>query len=197
MMRERRTRTEGFTLVELLVALAILALLSLMGYRAVAALSDSEARLAEESDRWRTLDGFFTRLEMDAREAVPRDVRVGNAIEAAWYGGVDGDGNAMLRLSRAGPEFALEAGSGGQRIAYVLARNEIQVLYWPALDTPPGAAPERYSLVPNVQTFALAFLDQAGAWRAGWDARGELPRGMRATVQLASGERIERYFALH
>ncbi|HZQ62750.1 MAG TPA: prepilin-type N-terminal cleavage/methylation domain-containing protein, partial [Casimicrobiaceae bacterium] len=86
----------GFTLVELLIALTILSLLSVLGYRAVAALSATEARLATEAEQWRTLDRLFSRLEGDCREAVARDVRNGDAIEPAWLGTIDGDGNAVL-----------------------------------------------------------------------------------------------------
>ena len=55
----------GFTLLEVLIAIAIVALISVLGYRALAALSDSETKLAAEATRWRTLDLFFARLEGD------------------------------------------------------------------------------------------------------------------------------------
>ena len=108
----------GFTLIELLIALAILAVVSTLAYRAVASLTDSEAKLAAEGLYWRNLDAFFARLEADARGAVGRDVRTGARTEAAWIGSVTGAGDAELRFSRAGPEFAMESGSGGQRIGY-------------------------------------------------------------------------------
>jgi general secretion pathway protein J len=65
-------RRAGFTLVELLVALAILALVSVLAYRAVAALTTSEAQLSAEALKWRNLDGLFARLEADMRVALPR-----------------------------------------------------------------------------------------------------------------------------
>jgi hypothetical protein len=36
---------------------------STLAYRAVASLTDSEAKLAAEGVYWRNLDGFFARLE--------------------------------------------------------------------------------------------------------------------------------------
>ena len=120
--------TRGFTLIELLIALAILALVSTLAYRAVASLTDSEAQLAAEGVYWRNLDAFFGRLEADARAAVGRDARTGGRSEAAWIGSVDGGGDADLRFSRAGPEFTVEAGSGGQRIGYRLRNGAIEVL---------------------------------------------------------------------
>ncbi|HSS70418.1 MAG TPA: prepilin-type N-terminal cleavage/methylation domain-containing protein, partial [Casimicrobiaceae bacterium] len=68
----------GFTLVEVLLALVILAVIAVLGYRAVAALSESETRLSAEAARWRTLDLFFARLEGDLRQAMPRPARLGD-----------------------------------------------------------------------------------------------------------------------
>ena len=61
----------------MLIAIAIVAVIAVLGYRALAALSDAETRLAAEATRWRTLDLFFARLEGDMRQAVPRYARSG------------------------------------------------------------------------------------------------------------------------
>ena len=135
-----RNRGCRFTLIELLIALAILALVAGLGYRALASLTDSESKLAAEGAHWRNLDAMFARLEADARGALPRDVRTDAGTEPAWIGRVDNAGDAEMRFSRAGPEFTLESGSGGQRIGYRLRNGAIEVLYWPYLDQPASVA---------------------------------------------------------
>jgi len=79
-----RRGARGFTLVEVLVALAILAITAALAYRGTAALVDGEVRLTAEAARWRTLDAVFARLEADLRQAQPRAVRAGAAREPAW-----------------------------------------------------------------------------------------------------------------
>ena len=91
-------RRSGFTLLEVLIAIAIVALLALMGYRALSALSESESRLSAEATKWRTLDLFFARLEADLREAVPRPARSDAAREPAWLAAADATGNGALRV---------------------------------------------------------------------------------------------------
>ena len=134
----RGSHHAGFTLIELLVALSILAMLSLLGYRAVVSLTDAEVRLTAETAHWRALDTLFMRLEADLRQAQPRGVRGAAGVEPAWVVVPDRDGSAELRFSRAGPEFALEPASAGQRIGYRLRDGSVEVLYWPSLDAAPA-----------------------------------------------------------
>jgi general secretion pathway protein J len=191
-------RRSGFTLVELMIALAILALVAVLGYRALASLADSEAQLTAEAQHWRDLDALFTRIEADMRDALPRDVRTDGGTEPAWVGVVDGVGNADLRFSRAGPEFAVEPGSAGQRIGYRLRNGAVEVLYWPRLDQPSSAAPKAYALATGIGAFRVEYLDARGSWRERWPSPREsaVPRAVRVSLTFASGEEIERWLAL-
>lgn len=198
MSASRAPKRSGFTLLEVLIAIAIVALLALMGYRAVAALSESESRLSTEAARWRTLDLFFARLEADLREAVPRTARSGAVREPAWLAGVDAAGNGALAFSRAGPDFAIDPGSAGQRIEYRLRNGSVEVLYWPGYDRSRDSEPAAYALLAGVMQFRLSYLTATGRWVNTWPLAGEadLPRATRVAVMLASGEEIERWLAL-
>jgi general secretion pathway protein J len=193
-----RRRIGGFTLIEIVIALAIMALLALLGYRAVASLSDSEARLSAEAQRWRALDTLFARLEADVRQAVPRAVRNGVGTEPAWVGAADAIGNGELRFSRAGSDFVAEPGVAGQRLGYRLRDGRIEVLYWAHYDEPATVAPDVYPLVGGVAQLRLAYLDDRDNWRDRWPALADapIPRALRIDVVLASGETIERLLAL-
>ena len=189
---------QGFTLIELLIALAILALVAILGYRAVSSLTDTEARLATESDRWRGLDSLFARLESDMRAVQPREVRVGGSTEPAWSAGTDAMGNAEFRLSRAGPEFVLEPGSAGQRIGYRLRNGAVEVLYWPHFDMPADVAPIAYALADGIARFDIGYLDGRGGWHDRWPLFGEsaVPRAVRIVLTLDDGATVERWITL-
>jgi general secretion pathway protein J len=194
-----RKCVRGFTLLEVLIAVAIVAIIAVLGYRALAALSESEVRLSDEASRWRVLDLFFARMEGDFREAIPRSARRGSVREPAWLGQIgDNAGNAVLSFSRSGPEFTVEPGSAGQRLMYRLRDGNIEVGYWGGYDRPEGASAEAYTLLTNVAQFRLSYLARNGVWVDTWPLSGdaELPRAVRVDLTLTSGEAIERWLSL-
>jgi general secretion pathway protein J len=194
-----QSRQTGFTLIEVLLALAIFGVISVLAYRATATLTAGEAELSAEAQRWRTLEGLFARLESDVRQAVPRASRAGSRIEPAWLGmPADSGGNAALVFTRAGVELADDPGVAGQRIGYRLRGHAVEIAYWPRLDNASDAAPAVYALADGITKFHIEYLSQGGGWRDRWPLEGEsdLPRAMRVEVILDSGEAIERWFAL-
>jgi len=66
-------RARGFTLVEVLVALSILAVLAVLGWRGLDAVLGNEARARARFDRW---DGVELALRQLARDPSPQAYRV-------------------------------------------------------------------------------------------------------------------------
>jgi general secretion pathway protein J len=195
----RADPNRGFTLVEALVAIAILALVALLAWRATAAMTDGEERLSVESTRWQRLDALLARFEADLREAIPRPVRHGVQVEPAWLAAPDDSaGNTSLTFTRAGPDALDEPGSGGQRVGYRLRDGRIEVLYWQRLDNPPTATPASYALVDGVARFRVLQLTADDRWTDRWPLPGAtpIPRGVRIEIGLADGSVIERWLAL-
>jgi general secretion pathway protein J len=197
-MTRAAKRWRGFTLIEVLVALLLVAITAALAWRGTAALVDGEVRLSAEAQRWRTLDLAFARLEADLRQAQPRTIRVGTTSEPAWLAAPEPNGSSAIVFSRAGPEFAPEAGMAGQRVGYRVRSGSLEVVYWPGLDREPAVAPSSWPLVDEVAQFRVDHLTGEGGWLAHWPRFGEapLPRAVRITLTLASGETIERWFAL-
>jgi general secretion pathway protein J len=194
------TRSRGFTLVEILVALALLALVAVLAYRGVASLVDGETRLADEAQRWRALDAALARMEADIRQAIPRAVDAGTTREPAWIAALESHGASAIAFSRAGAEFDAEPGIAGQRIGYRLRSGTLEVVYWPGLDRARAgdAGAQAWPLVDGVAQLRIDHLGERGAWLPSWPQPGEgaLPRALRVTLTLASGEAVERWFAL-
>jgi general secretion pathway protein J len=189
----------GFTLIEALVAIAVLALVALLAWRATAALSDGEARLGAESARWQQLDALLSRIEADLRAAVPRRARHGTTIEAAWsIAPEDAAGDTLLLFTRAGPDAIGEPGIGGQRIGYRLREGRVETLLWPRIDNPASTEPVAYALADGIARFRVTAIAQDLRWSDRWPYAGapNIPRGVRVELVLADGTRVERWLAL-
>jgi general secretion pathway protein J len=198
-MNAGQAHRSGFTLIEVLLALAIFGVVAVLAYRGTAALTDGETQLSAAAHRWQTLEALFARFEADIRQAVPRGARNGATIEPPWLAlATDGAGNAALVFSRAGTEFADDPGRAGQRIGYRLRGSTVEIAYWPRLDNAADAKPAVYTLVDGVAGFRIDYLTRAGQWRDRWPLQDEadLPRAVRVHLTLDSGEAIERWFVL-
>lgn len=70
----RRQRTPaGFTLIEMVIAITILAIIALISYRSLDGIIRGQHRLAESLEETRAIDRLFEQLDMDFGEAVRDD----------------------------------------------------------------------------------------------------------------------------
>jgi general secretion pathway protein J len=192
-----RAGTRGFTLIEVMTALLVLSLLSLMSYRGLSAVLDAREHVKHETDKWRRVEAFFARFERDVQLAAPRPVRSASGTAPAWLGQVVATPDARLEFSR----FAATEGvDTARRVAYRLNdKQEIELWLWPGLDVAPGTLPARYPVLAGVKIFELQYLNPALVWVDAWPtspADPPLPQAVRLRIVLASSEEIVRVFAL-
>ena len=191
-----RVRRGGFTLVEVLTAIAMLALLGLMSYRGLHAVLETQERVARETDKWRSVTAFLSRFERDIQLAAARPVRAGNAALPAFVAREHGGVERTLEFSRVPSADA----DTPRRVAYSYnGGGSITLMLWPSLDTATQAPLERHEVLGSVSRLELHYLDTDLAWRSVWPAAPDsapLPLAVRVRIVLTSGEDIVRVFAL-
>jgi general secretion pathway protein J len=195
-----RTRTRGFTLVEVLVALFVLTIISVAAFRGLSAVMNARDAVTQETRKWQGLMFLFSRMELDIALAIPRPVRnPAGQTEPEWIGHevplTPDDG--QLILTRAGAQDVEGAQAGPQRIGYRLDQGTLYLLRWTALDQPPDAEPVRYALLQNVSAFHLRYLDADGAWSEQWPLPGRtggIPAAVEVSITLEGEQPITRLF---
>ncbi len=195
----------GFTLLELLVAMAVLAILGTLSFRGLGSVLDAEARTEAESRRWSDLALLSGQLSEDIEMTVERTVRDGGGrvAPALLLRGAPGDaadtGDGQLVLTRLGRGEGAVTQSAPRRVGYRLRGGTLEYLVWSAPDGAPGVAPTAHPVLDNVADLQMQALDNDGRWTSAWpEARGAtaLPRAIMVKIVLAGGEQITRVLAL-
>jgi type II secretion system protein J len=188
----RRPGYGGFTLIEVLTAVAILSVLGLMSYRGLHAVLDVQEHVARETEKWRSVSAFVARFERDVQLAAERPVRTAATRLPAFVA----DERGTLEFSRAASsEFDTP-----RRVAYSYDGNgAVALMLWPGLDTATQAPLERHRVLTDVSRLELHYLGADLAWTSAWPARADspaLPLAVRLRIVLSGGEEIVRVFAL-
>jgi len=181
-MSAKATRQRGFTLIELMSAMLILALLAVMSFRGLGAVLDARDQVRQETEKWKRVAALFSRFQHDVQLSLPRPLR---------------SAPGRLEFSRFATAEGIDA---PRRVAYRLNENrEIELWLWPGLDVAPNAQPARYTVLSAVAQFELQYLDARLAWVDAWPGSERdppLPQAVRVRIVLESGEDLVRVFAL-
>lgn len=166
----------GFTLVEVLVASVILAILGVMGHRGVAEARLAVDRAREHMTRVREVQRAVTLLTADFRQLAPRPVRqlVGDGYRPALFR--DPNGLDLAELSRAGwPNTAGTPRGSVQRVVYLLEDQVLVRRHWNVTDATLANEPLSRKLLTGVERVELRYLDPDGEWQTQWPAEGMRP----------------------
>lgn len=207
-------RARGFTLIEVLVASALTALIGVIAYGFLSTALDAQASQQTQADRLNEINLFFVALARDARQAVDRPIRDEfGETQPAVLGGPGTE--YLLSLTRGGwynPRAV--ARSSLQRVAYGLnEEQEIERVAWHMLDRASEQNVYKAVVLSAVEEIYFRFLarddvrvdpdDVGKEWRESWpqDLFGNpgaepLPVAIEVTLTLKDLGEVRRIFAL-
>ncbi|MGY6554881.1 MAG: type II secretion system minor pseudopilin GspJ [Wenzhouxiangella sp.] len=186
----------GFTLIEVLIAVTVFAVLAAAAYVSLNALSDAAFTQRQRSAELAELQRGLARLDADLRQLASRPVRsAAGDLEPALLG--DGAGLTATRAGWANPQA--QRRSDLQRFAWQLSGEGLTRISWPVTDRTAAVAPFQELVLSEIEDLEFAFMNQAGVWVERWPeeaAPGALPRAVRYRLDSVRFGAIERIVVL-
>lgn len=188
-------RFSGFTLLELLVAVAIFGVMAALAYgglRGVLAAREETGAVAERLGDLQLAVSLMTR---DLQQAVPRPIRGAHGDVAGALLGTP----RTVELTRAGhanPTAARRATL--QRVRWSVADGTLTRWSWPVLDRMPSTLPAERQLLDGVRVLRLRYHFRGG-WHDSWPPRRfqgmppeAVPRAVEFSAELADWGTVTR-----
>lgn len=196
----RLRRPHGFTLVEMLVALALVSLMSLAMLQAYRFAQRTLQQTTRVDADMREIAGAQRLLRRLIEQAYPFEPVPGSNEKPGAARGFTGEATQLTlsapSLARAGAvglyRYTLAEKDGALEVAWGLDRNGNGV----ASDAP---AIRHEALLDGVKTVAIDYLELVRLdngqfeplWRESWTGRNQLPALVRVRVTFAAGDRRE------
>jgi len=176
-----RSRESAFTLIEVLVAVAIFGILAALAYGALGSTVSSAEMLTVRMERLAAIQRTVRYLVDDFMQLAPRPVRdeLGDNLVPTLR--TDFETNYALELTRGGWNNPAGLPRGTlQRVAYRLEDGELVRYYWPVLDRTLSNEPVAHALLDGVANVEFRFMQENGEWTDDWPPANRAgPLGLR------------------
>ncbi|GEM75864.1 type II secretion system minor pseudopilin GspJ [Vibrio sagamiensis] len=191
--------TQGFTLIEVLVSIAIFATMSMAAYQVVSQVQQSNQVSLEKTQRLNELQRALVMMDNDFRQMATRTTRTNGEKPAEkllfWSDNLlnsDAKGIMFTRTGWHNPQQQFPRGEV-TKVGYRLKGESLQRIWWRYPDTPVGQTPVVTPLLSQVDEWDMRFYD-GNSWKETWDEKGTLPSAIKMVLKLQDYGEISRTY---
>jgi general secretion pathway protein J len=190
----------GFTLIEIVVALGVFALVGVMASSGLNAILQWQGNLEDKSKQIKSIQLTLKYLEKDINRAIARPIRDQYGDRQPAF---SSDGESIMSLTYSGwrnPAGLLR--SHLQRVAYEYDENKLKRYSWNRLDGAISEDGREAILLNDVEELKIEFLNTTNTWVERWpplNTAGNsvgLPRAVSISFDAQPLGKITRIFTL-
>jgi general secretion pathway protein J len=163
------SRNRGFTLLEVLVALFIAAIMFAIGYSALNQGLNGHESLKSHQARLTEVQTAVRMIEQDLVQLAPRPIRA--PIGYSWLPALAGSPGSqpLATFTRGGWNNPTGLQRPGlQRVAYFLENGTLRREYWNVLDPTQADTTFKRDLLTHVKSVTLRYMDFSHQWQTQW-----------------------------
>ena len=197
-LNRHRHGYDGFTLLEVLVAMSIFAVIGLGANQMLRTIIDTHEVIQSNNQAINSMVRVFSMMDRDFSQIVPRQVRdeYGEPLQPL----IVGTGKFYIEFSRTGwNNPAQRQRSILQRVAYQLDDGKLSRHFWLVLDRAEDSEAIAQDLLQDVESFRINLLDEEGEGTDVWPDFGSemvMPLAIEVILETKMLGEIRRVFVL-
>lgn len=182
---------KGFTLIEIMLALVIFAILASITASSMYHAFDTRKRIANQAQALNTIEFAIALMKQDTLQAVSRTI-LGNGMHIFPEFTGHADYVEFTRDGRVNPN-AFELRSTLVRVAYLCKKDKLIRRFWERVDTPNRAAYQDKVILDNLNQCKFAYVTKDNDIVPEWqeypssDKNNKMPNAIRVTLSLQNG----------
>ncbi len=195
----RRRTARGFTLLEILIAIAVFSVLSMSAYQVLQGVISADETSSRHTKRLKELQRSMLLIERDMQQIAARTVRQDGESDKSllrtgkFVAESDADGLGFVRLGWTNPINQLPR-SNLVRVAYRLKDENLERLYFLYPDVVTGVEPQVQVLITDVEDLKFRYWNKG--WGDSWKNKKQLPKGIAIELKLKDFGEIRRLFLI-
>lgn len=192
-------KQRGFTLLEILIALFVFTILSVMMTGALRTVINAQSGAERNAARVRHLQIVFVRMARDIEQVVNRPVKTAVSKDSPAFLGTP-EGFAFTHNGIAGPNGRAKR-TTLQRAQYIFKDGVLWRMAWEVLDQSSNSPkPYQRDVLNNVTNVRFSYLDKNKRFHQNWPVKGRssepLPSAVRVRLTVADWGKVEQLYVI-
>jgi len=191
-------KNNGFTLLEILIALFVFAIVSLMMVSALHNILNNQSRVEQRSKSFAELQLALLLLENDLEQTINRPILNAHGDQEAAFLG-DATNITFTHTGLSNPFNQLHR-STLQRVSYQFSEKKLTRVVWPVLDQAPHTQSSQKLLLNDISDLRFTFMDQENHFQKEWPPtdkqKTSLPRAVQISFTLKSRGKITQFYLI-
>lgn len=185
-------KQKAFTLIELLIAMTVFAIVAVVGSVGLHTLLKTRLRLEESNRQLQEIISVEFLMRHDFTQMIDRRI---SDVSGSKLPALIVRSTVDIEFTRGG---AMDSLSHLQRVAYQFKNHQLYRLSWPVLDRVPETIVSKKILLNRVKSFSLQYVDQKNRLLEAWSNRtgsGEnFPKAVIVSIQFEDNEKLKWIF---